>query len=818
MLFSFNSAADGNNRCESKFSDHSAQAEDVMTRYNLCKQNRWSFWGINGISWGNYFDCFDNLAPHRAQNPNFFRECLYSDQNSWARSTDLNRCISTIKALDESNNASACFNPRIGREIISEKFDSCVATATDLGFSARAMIDTCSQSFGRVKIKCVEEIAPVYGAKKSWAYCQDYNLRQSLNDGEFLPCIAKSEELSVSEAVAVNICSQRDSEETFACMQKNEERFDQSILADKCSSSDFRRANNDKNFDVCLDNSVADGLNQEEALGLCVQDADTIELFAFSNEFKQCKDKVIERYGFSVKNAYTSCSDKEVMAEIDNKKFMGCFERGLSSGTLGYFGHRAKELEGRGFSLFNQRDNNPYYYVIQNCFSDLKYQSYKKQNRYLDFYRDYNIHSRTVFEKENTLLGGLSALSFDAASKKMYLLSDDKGQYGAPRIYVYDYDFEDEKLRLEEDRLISFRKSENDLKSTYAGQMDPEGLGLGSDGDIIISSEIANLSNNNAVTIFSKKGVKKGNILISDDFLSSRGMGPKGIQFNKGLESLSVSPDKENLFIANEASLRQDIKLNTKDGNCRFRSCVINVGDVIRIVKYSNTDTGFEEQGQYYYRMDDEVDNGVSEILSIDENNMLVLERSWDNHKRKITSKIYHVNMAGHPFIPRESAQPTEAEEEETEEVIIPEVSDDNRPSTGFGSMVISETVIQPGQRTGTSGRIIYRSDNHYSDRPINGYRPYEKPSERTWPKKDADSIKDLVLEKTLILDFDDVTDQLSPGFRRLENFEGLAFGPVLPNGSPSLAVVADNNFSLGQRSLLLLFEILPGAFEGLGK
>lgn len=67
----------------------------------------------------------------------------------------------------------------------------------------------------------------------------------------------------------------------------------------------------------------------------------------------------------------------------------------------------------------------------------------------------------------------------------------------------------------------------------------------------------------------------------------------------------------------------------------------------------------------------------------------------------------------------------------------------------------------------------------------------------------------DLVpVEKELIIDFDEITPRLSSEFPELDNFEGLSWGPILPDGSGSLIVVSDNNFNPWQRTSFLLFRI----------
>lgn len=61
---------------------------------------------------------------------------------------------------------------------------------------------------------------------------------------------------------------------------------------------------------------------------------------------------------------------------------------------------------------------------------------------------------------------------------------------------------------------------------------------------------------------------------------------------------------------------------------------------------------------------------------------------------------------------------------------------------------------------------------------------------------------------KALLLDLSDVKG-LSAELADLDNFEGMAFGPTLPDGSRTLLLVSDDNFSARQRTSFLLFRIL---------
>ena len=59
------------------------------------------------------------------------------------------------------------------------------------------------------------------------------------------------------------------------------------------------------------------------------------------------------------------------------------------------------------------------------------------------------------------------------------------------------------------------------------------------------------------------------------------------------------------------------------------------------------------------------------------------------------------------------------------------------------------------------------------------------------------------------MLDLDSVKDRFSEGFRRLDNYEGMSFGPQLPNGDRTLLLVSDDNYSNQQRTSLLAFRLV---------
>lgn len=63
------------------------------------------------------------------------------------------------------------------------------------------------------------------------------------------------------------------------------------------------------------------------------------------------------------------------------------------------------------------------------------------------------------------------------------------------------------------------------------------------------------------------------------------------------------------------------------------------------------------------------------------------------------------------------------------------------------------------------------------------------------------------VLDKRLVLDLATVAPRLSARLRGLENFEAIALGPRLPNGTPTLMLLSDDNFSAQQVTALVVLR-----------
>jgi len=64
-------------------------------------------------------------------------------------------------------------------------------------------------------------------------------------------------------------------------------------------------------------------------------------------------------------------------------------------------------------------------------------------------------------------------------------------------------------------------------------------------------------------------------------------------------------------------------------------------------------------------------------------------------------------------------------------------------------------------------------------------------------------------LGKRLVIDLAEIAAEFSEGFRTLDNFEGMCLGPRLEDGSQTVLIISDNNYSARQRTSLLAFRLV---------
>jgi hypothetical protein len=803
-------------------------------KFNICYSVSHSTHNIGQTSWTNYFKCLDAKEPYVARSSNsFYKNCTYYQHSNWMISSNFQKCLNEVDALGATNAKHYCAHSVRGKNILSKDLKKCFPVAEEFGANINDKIKLCSQPDAGKIVDCYEELSKYTGRyAKTFNSCTEQRVFDGVVRSGFESCMGTMKSLGVSETERLSVCISYNADEVASCITRNHNLFSIQSLSAKCTDYQFRDKSKSSVFPGCVNKARADGLSDISVLDICTQSRDKVELVANSRKFHSCKNLVTTTYSFQMGEAYSACSSDKILSKIDDKRFMACIKSGTSSAIFDYFNLQRYTLN-HGHSNNNYSSSssstkkNPYYYVFDDCFKTYYKKPYSKKNNYVRLYKDYNIHSDAKF-KDQIKLGGLSALRFDSKKGKVYFLSDDKGAHGSPRIYVYNYSFnQDTSLSLTENSIIKLKKkgqttsSSSSKQKSYKNQngqtvyysnsrsnqhyfdMDPEGMDFTASGNIVITSEANKNSPTKFISVFSPTGTYLNNMKIAKDFLGTgKNWNDSGVQNNKSVESLTISPSKNKMYLANEASLKQDFPLNEVEVDCDDyskgsssvkkyygkngkRTCIMRIGDVVRIVRYVKSGTTYKEAEQFFYRLEKERDNGLVELLAINDNMLLTLERSWDSKKSRLTSRIYAVNLAN------------------AEKIVAPVKVVKTQPAPVKVTNSTEEEEDDFGDHRGDHSNDNSSNQSHYDDdEDDEDLLPTAKP-----------------VEKTLILDLDDIKPALSPGFRRLDNFEGMAFGPKLPNGKNSLVLVTDNNFRDSQRTLLILLEIDVQAIKNkLGK
>lgn len=248
-----------------------------------------------------------------------------------------------------------------------------------------------------------------------------------------------------------------------------------------------------------------------------------------------------------------------------------------------------------------------------------------------------------AFEPDKTLalegapFGGISGIDYDPASGRWLMVTDDKD---APRFYVGQ--LQGAALRL--DRVVRLLRDDGAPFDAAGERGDAESLRIDPlGGDLVWTTEgDPQRGFDPAIRRMGRDGTPKGEIPLPQG-LGFDPSGLNGSRRNQTLEGLTFAPDGRSLWLAMEAPLVQDGPASTlsQTGLARF--------------------TRIDRQGrilaQHAYPLDPiqaaparRGDNGVSEILAVDDHRLLVLERSGVEDARGRFSfhcRLYLVDVRG---------------------------------------------------------------------------------------------------------------------------------------------------------------------------
>jgi hypothetical protein len=333
---------------------------------------------------------------------------------------------------------------------------------------------------------------------------------------------------------------------------------------------------------------------------------------------------------------------------------------------------------------------------------------------------------------KNTVVGGLSGIDYDTTTKLYYIISDDRSDKNPARFYeakifltqngIDSLYFVDVKNMLQPSGKV-YPNSKQDPYHTP----DPEAMRYNpinkklvwsSEGERIVNAKDTVLEDPTVISISTKGKFIDSFIIPANLRMQATEKGPRQ---NAVFEGLTFANHYKTLFVDVEEPLYEDgPRADITDNNTYTRILKFGIAGKKNIAQYAYkiSPIPYPANPVGAFKM-----NGISDILTIGNNKLLLIERSYSTGRLGCSIRLFIVDLNGATDISN-----------------ISSLSKTNKPF--------------------------------------------------------------IPATKKLLLDMDSLGIYI-------DNIEGVTFGPTLPNGHKTLLFIADNNFSIFQKTQLLLFEVM---------
>lgn len=260
------------------------------------------------------------------------------------------------------------------------------------------------------------------------------------------------------------------------------------------------------------------------------------------------------------------------------------------------------------------------------------------------------------FKYKNTIVGGLSGIDFDAKHDLYYLISDDRADKNPVRFYcarifftkngIDSLVFTDVKNILQPDGSIYPNRSQDPFKNP-----DPEAIRYNplsrqlvwsSEGERVLKSK-DNVLVNPSVLLIEPNGKYIDSFALPANMVINTT--EKGPRRNGVFEGMSYADNYKTLFVNIEEPLFEDgPRADTVENNAFIRIIKFDVMDKKCIAQYAYK----LEKIAYAPKPDSAFKiNGASDILSLGNNKLLVMERSSSKGRDPCTIKLFIADLNG---------------------------------------------------------------------------------------------------------------------------------------------------------------------------
>jgi len=255
----------------------------------------------------------------------------------------------------------------------------------------------------------------------------------------------------------------------------------------------------------------------------------------------------------------------------------------------------------------------------------------------------------------NSTVGGLSGIDYDAVTNTFYAISDDRSAINPSRFYTLSIACTPKGIDTVVFKTVTFLHQAdgtvypNNKQNAYKTP-DPEAIRYNpitkkiiwtSEGERTINSRDTILENP-TITLIDTQGNYVDSVPLPNQFVMNTS--ESGPRQNGVFEGATYSDNYQNLWISVEEPLYQDAP----------RADTIEVNPIIRLLKFHTKSN--QNIAQYAYKLSPVAFppkpasafkiNGVTDILSIGKDKLLVMERSYSTGKTACSVKVYEADCS----------------------------------------------------------------------------------------------------------------------------------------------------------------------------
>jgi len=255
---------------------------------------------------------------------------------------------------------------------------------------------------------------------------------------------------------------------------------------------------------------------------------------------------------------------------------------------------------------------------------------------------------------KGTTIGGLSGIDYNAKENVYYLICDDRSERNPARFYTAKINFTQQGIsNVEFVNVTTLLNANNqqypDTKIEPANSPDPEGMRYNpvsgnltwtNEGERLVKKEIT--LQQPAITIINKEGKYIDTFPLPQQMHNYET--EKGLRRNSSFEGLTFADGYKTMYVSVEEPLYEDGP----------RAALQDVAAYTRIIKYDVV--SHKPVAQYAYHLspvahparpaNEFMINGIPDILSIDKNKLLVVERSFSTGVTACTIRVYLTDLS----------------------------------------------------------------------------------------------------------------------------------------------------------------------------